>query len=210
MYRDEIEKYIAQLGKAENTCESYRRDLIQMDEFLRANEGAGIGDYAEHIATTKATSSVARIYSAINGFCRYLIDTGAMDANPMDGHTAPKVVKNPRPAFDDARKSEIVAMPKGYGNKAVRDRAMFAVMFDTGYKVTKLIGLKLQESDSLEISAATREILDDYIYGTRERMLGGKPSDMLFTNCSGEPLSRQGFWKIFKSYTDTQEEMEEV
>lgn len=25
-------------------------------------------------------------------------------------------------------------------------------------------------------------------------------SDILFTNCSGKPMSRQGFWKVLKSY----------
>jgi len=203
MYRAEIENYIDRLGKSSNTCESYRRDLIQMEAFLCANEGAQVRDYARLIADTKAASSVARIYSALNGFFRYMTTCGKMDANPMEGITAPKIVKNPRPVYDDARKSEIVAMPKGYGNKAVRDRAMFAVMFDTGYKVTRLIGLKMSDVDGLEVSAETKAILDDYIYGTRDQMLAGQESDLLFTNCTGRPMSRQGFWKVFKSYNGT-------
>jgi len=201
MYRQDIENYIAKLGKSDNTCESYRRDLLQMEEFLCANEGAQIGDYAELIVTAKAASSVARIYSAMNGFCRYMVASGRIEANPMKDYSAPKIVKNPRPVFDDDKKSQIVAMPKGYGNKAVRDRAMFAVMFDTGYKVTRLIELRTSEVEGLALSKETREILDDYIYGTREQMLDGKVSDRLFTNCNGKPMSRQGFWKLLKSYT---------
>ena len=28
----------------------------------------------------------------------------------------------------------------------------------------------------------------------------GNDSDILFTNCSGSPMSRQGFWKLIKHY----------
>ena len=31
-------------------------------------------------------------------------------------------------------------------------------------------------------------------------MLKGQDSDTLFTNCSGSPMSRQGFWKLIKQY----------
>ena len=31
-------------------------------------------------------------------------------------------------------------------------------------------------------------------------MLKGQDSYTLFTNCSGSPMSRQGFWKLIKSY----------
>jgi len=202
MYRDDIENYISQLDRSGNTREAYRRDLLQMESFLCENAGAQIRDYAAHIAEVKPASSVARIYSAVNGFCRYMMTGGKMDADPMQGITAPRVVKNPRPVFDAERKSQIVAMPRGYGDKAVRDRAMFAVMFDTGCKVTKLISLRASDVDSLALSADTKAILEDYIYGTRDRLLAGEESDMLFTNCKGRPMSRQGFWKILKSYTE--------
>ena len=31
-------------------------------------------------------------------------------------------------------------------------------------------------------------------------MLEDQASDVLFTNCSGQPMSRQGFWKLVKYY----------
>ena len=35
----------------------------------------------------------------------------------------------------------------------------------------------------------------------RTRLLKGRESEYLFSNCSGSPMSRQGFWKILKSYS---------
>ena len=39
-----------------------------------------------------------------------------------------------------------------------------------------------------------------YLDTARVRLLKGKGSPWLFTNCSGSPMSRQGFWKIVKYY----------
>ena len=46
---------------------------------------------------------------------------------------------------------------------------------------------------------SAREALLQYLeYGRAE--LASQDSPMLFTNCSGEGMSRQGFWKLIKYY----------
>jgi len=45
-----------------------------------------------------------------------------------------------------------------------------------------------------------KQALINYINGTRDAMVENKESDVLFANCSGEQMSRQGFWKIIKYY----------
>lgn len=201
MYKEQIEKFISSLDKTKNTCESYRRDLNQMDDYLRANENSTALDYANYIKEEKKASTVARVYSSMNSFFKYMMQTGQLSTNPIDGIIAPRVEKNPRRVLNEKEKEEMRNMPKGYGNKAVRDRAMIAVMFDTGYKVSKLIDLKMKDVEGLSLSLQSRVVLDDYIYGTRNLMLNGNECDNLFTNCDGKPMTRQGFWKILKTYT---------
>jgi integrase/recombinase XerD len=46
-----------------------------------------------------------------------------------------------------------------------------------------------------------KDALMKYLSGARDAMLEDKNSDILFANCSGEAMSRQGFWKIIKYYT---------
>ena len=41
-----------------------------------------------------------------------------------------------------------------------------------------------------------------YLDKTRDAMIGGHESEYLFVNCSGKPMSRQGFWKLIKYYAD--------
>ena len=45
-----------------------------------------------------------------------------------------------------------------------------------------------------------RMALETYIYDVRPAMLRGGDSDSLFLNYVGEPMTRQGLWKILKEY----------
>lgn len=174
---------------------------MQMNEYLRVNPEKSVGEYAKMIADTRASSTVSRVCSSLNGFFRYLAMNGKISENPMEGVSAPKVVRNPRRILTEEEKLILKNMPKGYGDKAVRDRAMIAVMFDTGLKVSGMINLRLEDAKELEIKKETREVLDDYIYGSRDSLLAGNNCDRLFANCDGKPMSRQGFWKVIKKYT---------
>ncbi len=180
---------------------AYSRDLLQMETFLQLNPDKTVREYAEDIISGKASSTVSRVYSSMNGFFRYLLDQGKIESNPMEGLSAPKIIRNPRHELTEEEKTILRNMPKGYGDKAVRDRAMIAVMFDTGLKVSSIINLTLEDVQELQLTGETRLILDDYIYGSRDALLAGNNCDRLFANCDGNPLSRQGFWKIIRKYT---------
>ena len=45
-----------------------------------------------------------------------------------------------------------------------------------------------------------RKALERYMKSARAELIGGKECEMLFPNCSGESMSRQGFWKLLKQY----------
>lgn len=42
--------------------------------------------------------------------------------------------------------------------------------------------------------------LEEYVLSARKQLLKGEDSDLLFVNCSGKVMSRQGFWKLIKQY----------
>ncbi|HIR26910.1 MAG TPA: tyrosine-type recombinase/integrase, partial [Candidatus Choladousia intestinigallinarum] len=52
----------------------------------------------------------------------------------------------------------------------------------------------------LPFGEKAREALEAYLNQGREPLLKGKKSRFLFINCSGECMSRQGFWKLVKQY----------
>ncbi len=43
-------------------------------------------------------------------------------------------------------------------------------------------------------------ILHKYMERVREHMISVPEEEALFVNCNGRPMTRQGFWKIIKSY----------
>ena len=52
--------------------------------------------------------------------------------------------------------------------------------------------------------------LAQYLEEARFSLLKGKQSEQLFVNCSGSPMSRQGFWKIIKHYGEKAKIKEDI
>jgi integrase/recombinase XerD len=44
--------------------------------------------------------------------------------------------------------------------------------------------------------------VENYVKEARGVLLGAHDEEYLFVNCSGKPISRQGFWKVLKGYVD--------
>ena len=47
---------------------------------------------------------------------------------------------------------------------------------------------------------AAKNALDHYLEDARMAIVTDTESEYLFANCSGQPMSRQGFWKLIKQY----------
>ena len=92
---------------------------------------------------------------------------------------------------------------------------MLELLYATGIRVTELISLRLEDVNwkldyivcqdrsrerIIPFGAKARKALDRYIASARTELIGDKECGMLFPNCSGESMSRQGFWKLLKHY----------
>ena len=58
----------------------------------------------------------------------------------------------------------------------------------------------VKETITTSFGNAARQALVKYIEEARDSMLEDKRTEILFVNCSGLPMSRQGFWKLIKFY----------
>ena len=209
---------------SENTVLSYGRDLRGFCRFL---EGAGITDVAvvnrtnvmayiyELQKQNKSGATVSRNIASIRSFFQYLVRHGKAKENPVLDLELPKVERKPPEILSLEKVERLLEQPQGDGAKEMRDKAMLELLYATGIRVSELVSLRLQDvnlplayihcggeskSRMIPIGAQARLALQRYIEQARRAMAAPEAGDILFVNCSGKPMTRQGFWKIMKSY----------
>lgn len=209
---------------SENTELSYRRDLFKVQVFM---ENRGIGDvdgitkddldaYVESMEEKKfAAATISRNIASLKAFYHYLVKEGIVTEDIAEELKAPKIEKKIPEILTMDEVIRLLNQPKGDSPKEIRDKAMLELLYATGIRVSELISLKVsdvnlkmgyilcRDSNKERIIPFGREAkhaLIKYLDKTREEMLGSNDSDVLFSNCSGKAMSRQGFWKLIKYY----------
>ncbi len=110
--------------------------IHQIRRFVAQLHGGGLGG-----------KSLARMLSAWRGFYAWLIRQKYCTDNPCVGLRAPK---SPRPLPHTLSPDEAVRMveiPVVEGGMAVRDRAMFELLYSSGLRLAELVSVDLQDID---------------------------------------------------------------
>ena len=163
-----------------------------------------------------APSSIIRHYTSIKAFFRYLVENGNINEDPSEVLKAPKVEKTPPRILSTVEIEDLLSQKFKDDAKGKRDKAILELLYATGLKASEVTGLKLGNID-LSISCLrlrnenntrlipygrkAKEALSDYLTDARNELLCGNEDDeTVFLNCSGTPMSRQGLWKLIKTY----------
>jgi len=158
--------------------------------------------------------SIARQVTVIRGLFAFLLEENALESNPAELLTAPKI-GSPLPKFlGRSRVERLLEAPEPDKATGVRDRAMISLLYATGIRVSELIGLRLSDLDEEEgvlrvlgkgnkqrLVPVGREALSAVrTYSREERpiLLKGRPSPFLFVTARGKGMTRQGFWKLLR------------
>lgn len=209
---------------AKNTLVSYQRDLVQMCAWLKEHGVEQPGKVTRTLLNSyilwleqsgKATTTVSRVMASMKAFFTYENKNGVLAENPTDGMRAPKVEKKAPTVLSAEEVERFLAATQGKSVKMLRDRAMLELLYATGVRVSEIIGLKVRDLNfnvgfvtcrdgmkerAIPFDRVTREALISYLESARAKLLKGQQTDLLFVNCSGKSMSRQGFWKIIKFY----------
>lgn len=222
---DRFEQYLREVKQAsENTVQSYRRDLMQMITYL---EEKGIREAAKVTKTSlhgyilhmeeqgKAATTISRMMAAMKAFFNYECMQACIRRNPAESLHAPKVEKKAPVVLRVDQVSALLAQPSGQTPKEIRDKAMLALLYATGIRVSELIGIQMEDINmnigflvcrdgererTIPFGRSAKAALEEYLEHARNDLLRGKGSDYFFVNCTGGAMSRQGFWKIIKYY----------
>jgi integrase/recombinase XerD len=216
---------LVEKGLAKNTVEAYSRDLAGFVDFLEGRQisawlDVNSSQIRSYFASLRrkglASRSVARHAVTLRRLFLFLESDGLVEENPM-----PKLLLAAAPrklpqtlSGDDIRK--LLGQPDPAKPLGARDQAMLELLYATGLRVTELVQLQIQrvnfQGDYLTVRGKgskmravpfgrwAREKLSRYMSQIRPRLLKGKASSFVFTNRSGNPLSRQGFWKLIRRY----------
>lgn len=224
-----IDQFITYLHNIKNTSAntelSYRRDLKKVISFLNAKGLTDLvdikkEDLEEYIASMKeqhfAAATVSRNIASIKAFFHFLCQEKIIEKDVSDDLKAPKIEKKMPEILTTEEVVRLLEQPSGDTPKEIRDKAMLELLYATGIRVTELITLKVSEVNLpmsfivckdahkervIPFGMAAKNALVKYLTEARDKMIEDKSSDILFANCSGSSMSRQGFWKLIKYYS---------
>lgn len=228
MVRKSIETYVVYLRDvkrtSQNTLMSYQRDLNKMCKFFEENgikkvvqvNEEMLNFYVCYLQDNKlANATISRNIAAIKGWYLYMVKEGMVQEDLAAQLKAPKIEKKTPEILQMDEVVKLLEEPKGKNPKEIRDKAMLELLYATGIRVTELITLTTSQLNMqmnyiicndgnkdriIPFGLKAREALLDYLEYSRNVMINNPKSDILFVNCSGQSMSRQGFWKLIKYY----------
>ncbi len=236
----------AERGLAANTLAAYNNDLNQFADYLvlrRSLDGivaVSVGGHQEdsialsdmgrdsvmgfflHLRDKGYTpSTIARKTAAIKSFFHFLASKGFIAEDPTASIDSPRISKSlPRAASVEEIDALLEAPTRSTSPEAVRDKAMFELLYATGMRVTELVSLNLGDVEveqavvrctgrsagkgprqrTIPVHATAIRAVRGYVDGARPVMLRDNEESALFLNHRGERLTRQGFWLILKQW----------
>ena len=222
--QDFIQYFHKEKQASANTEISYGRDLRKMRDFLAAegiDEAARVT--AAHLASYvmylekqgKKPATISRSIASMKAFFHYMEKQHKTEVNPAEKLKAPKIEKKMPAILSTEEVTRLLEMPCGDTPKELRDHAMLELLYATGIRVTELISLKVsdinlqmeyvicadgQRERILPFGTVARNALEKYMKEGRPELIEDENCPWLFTNCTGQDMSRQGFWKLVKSY----------
>ena len=203
---------------SKNTELSYRRDLVKLVAFLQQDLGKknfgevtadDLESYIAHMYEQNAApTSISRSIASTKALFLFLTDTGVIKEDVALNLKSPKIEKKEPAILSKKDVMKLLEQPSGNAPKQIRDKAMLELLSelislkttDVNLSMSFIVCRDAHKERIIPFGAKARDALMNYLSGAREAMLEDKSSQILFANCSGESMSRQGFWKIIKYY----------
>ena len=207
-YRNDLRRYLHHVSKDLKYSDLNSVTAKDISGFIQALSALGL-----------EARSIARNLSAIRTFNKFLMGENILRSDAAENIDLPKIPKSLPAVLEIQEVEKILEQPDTTDFLGVRDRAMLEVLYACGLRISELLSLK--QIDVRSDSGFVRV----FGKGSKERLvpIGGqavnwtlyyqekvrsnltgksKSDDILFLNAKGKKMSRMGFWKILKKYTD--------
>jgi len=224
-----IEQYLDYLalekGLAKNSMESYSGDLMEFTDCLETNNIADIkkvdtaailGWLVNLKKKGLSAKSRARHLVTIRGFYKYLIRENLNDRDPAKMVDIPKTGLHLPGVLSFDEVKSLLELPDLTKPRELRNAAMLEILYGAGLRVSELVRMKVQDVNLeanfvrifgkgskervVPIGSHARKRTLDWLENGRPCIMKNHYSQYLFTARAGNPMTRQGFWKILKKY----------
>ncbi|WAA13820.1 site-specific tyrosine recombinase XerD [Fervidibacillus halotolerans] len=223
--QDFLHFLIVEKGLAENTIQSYKRDLNSFCQFLQKElnisdfnrvQRSDIMQFLNRLKQeNKSSRTIARHIASIRSFHQFLLRERITDFDPTLHIETPHREMTLPKVLNVNEVEVLLQSPDETTPFGLRDKAMLELMYATGMRVSELINLNVKDvhitmgfvrcigkgnkERIIPIGKYALSAVDTYIRKGRRKLLRQKyRTDALFLNHHGKRLSRQGFWKILK------------
>lgn len=223
---EEFIHYLAvERGLADNTLDSYNRDLNQFLGFLEQEKVLDVQKATRNMVMSyllflqkrgRATATVSRHLAALKSFYHFLLKEKYIEKDPTANLESPKLEKKLPRILAVNEVEMLLNQPMGADPAALRDKAMLELLYATGIRVSELIQLDINHINVdmgyircfgkgskeriVPVGSFARRCVDEYLQKGRSKIIKTKAEQALFVNQHGRRLTRQGFWKIIKKY----------
>ncbi len=225
----EIDAFISYLHNVKKTSSntelSYQRDLKKFVAFLEGRKITDVRDigkedlsaYMDYMVKEDfKPATISRNIASIKALFHFMTYEGMVSEDISGILKSPKIEKKAPEIMTMNEVNTLLEQPNGDTPKEIRDKAMLELLYATGIRVSELITLKSEDLNLqmnyivcnhggkeriIPFGLKARNALINYLEHSREALVMNNKSDELFVNCSGVPMSRQGFWKLIKYYS---------
>ena len=214
---------------AQNSLESYERDLLQYHDFLESELNiksilnVTLGHIRSYLRTMNdkglAANSVKRAVSSIRTYHNFLSAEGLMVDNPAQLLDAPKIPQKLPNILTIQEVDDILSVIPEKAPMAKRDLAIFEMMYSCGLRVTELCDFKttdiLWDSEMIRVSGKgdkqrfvpigpiARENLKNYLNHERPALTDKNPNVAeVFLSRNGRKLTRMMIWILLKKWSE--------
>lgn len=226
MYIDKFEDYLREKrAMSDGSILAYMGDI---NEFFEESQMRGykdpseikedtIASYIEDLKNKgRSVSTINRKLSAIRAFYKFLISGGIIEENPTGNI---KTEKSEKRKIDYLTIEEVESLLDIPNNtiKGKRDRAILELLYATGIRVNEIVATNLEDINTkigfvtckgnfgkariVPLGNHAKKALDSYLEEARDMFVkNNREEKALFVNFSGNRITRQGLWKILKSY----------
>ncbi|VEN75396.1 Tyrosine recombinase XerD [Candidatus Desulfarcum epimagneticum] len=214
---------MAEKGLSSNTLAAYASDISGYLDFLERNGVERLSEQDAPLILRRlidlkksglTARSRARSLVAIRGFYRFLTREKILEKDPSRMIDLPRAgLKLPH----SLSRKEVLALLNAGGSPScaeMRNSAMLHLLYAAGLRVSELVNLDVHHVNLeagfvrvmgkgsreriVPIGLAAKEKIMAYMEEGRPGLLKNVQSRCLFPARRGRPMTRQGFWKMFK------------